>query len=378
MRYSNVFKESLLQKFNGQMNAMVNLGYDVWYIRWDGINFYLVNINTGLQKFMFRAKAMKQSVYYHSFYYIDLFNIARKVIEEYKFDYIYVRMMPMFKSAKNFMKRCNSENIKVVLEIPTYNYGEEQKEEKRLFVKVGTLVTNYYRKKINEYISLYTIIGRKEEGEFNGKSAININNGIDLSQVPQKQTFDLKEGCLQLIGVASMRFWHGYDRVIRGLAQYHNRTAIRIHLVGPDCDGSLHAWESLIRKYNLENEIVIHGPIYGKKLDELFECCHIGLGSLGLFRIQMENGAVLKLREYMARGIPFIYSGKDPSISKDFPYALHVSNSDEALDFEEIVSFVRQIQKKKDVPQKMRNYAYENMSWEKEFSKIMEVLDKIE
>ena len=41
MKYPTCLDENLKRKFNGQMNACIQLGYEVWFIEWNGKYFFL-------------------------------------------------------------------------------------------------------------------------------------------------------------------------------------------------------------------------------------------------------------------------------------------------------------------------------------------------
>lgn len=376
MKYTTVFKESLLQKFDGQMEGMKNLGYEVWYIEWDGEKFYLVNWNSKYRKLIRAVKCFNKEQYFHTFYFIDLYKLAKKVINKNGFTYVYMRRMPVFLSTISMANMVKKIGTKLIVEIPTYNYKNEQKKEKRILRKIATKISEHIWNKLNDKIDLYSIIGREESGDYLGRPAVNISNGIVVDRIKPKCTLPYDGNHLELIAVASMCYWHGYDRLIKAISEYTGNVKVRLHLVGPDGDGSLIQWKGLVKKLNLEKSVVIHGPMYGEQLDNLFDRCHLGIGSLGLYREKMEVGAILKNREYMARGIPFVYAGRDYNIELDFPYALQLENADSPIDIKNIVEFATRVLNNDKITYKMRNYANKNMSWESELRKVLEAAEK--
>ncbi len=65
---------------------------------------------------------------------------------------------------------------------------------------------------------------------------IQISNGIDAKAISIRQKVAADEN-IHLIGVATLSFWHGYDRVIEGLHKYYkngnpNRKELFFHIVG--------------------------------------------------------------------------------------------------------------------------------------------------
>lgn len=374
MKYTTIVKESLQQKFNGQMEAMKALGYEVWFLEWNGTAFYLVNWNNKHKKFIKRARCHNIEWYFHTLYFVDLYESIIKVINENSIDIVYMRSMPAFIRTVSMAKRLKDNQVKFVVEIPTYNYKNERKNEKKLFRKIALNLSEQIWKKINPYVDLYSIIGREKDGEYWGRPAINISNGIDVKQIKPKQYLPFDGIKLEMIAVASMCYWQGYDRMIKAIASYSGNVLIRLHLVGPDSDGSREKWEKMADELNLTDQIIFHGPVYGDRLDELFDGCHLGVGSLGLYRKGMRVGAILKNREYMARGIPFIYVGEDYNIDRGFPYALQIENADTPIKMEAIIQFAAQTLSETTVSDRMRSYADSKMSWKNEMQKVMEAI----
>ena len=87
-----------------------------------------------------------------------------------------------------------------------------------------------------------------------------------------------------------------------------------------------------------------------------------------IHRKGMEYSKSLKNREYCARGIPFFYAEIDEDFEgKDFIYK--VPADDDPIDIEEIINFV--VNNKFDAA-KIRSYAFENLTWERQFEKVLQ------
>lgn len=372
-KYATFIKESLIQKFNGQMDALISLGYEVWYVEWDGSYTWLVNRNQGIRHKITSTKTKNKESFYHTFYFPRLYKDIKKIVKNKKFDYVYMRKMPLFPSALAMGKEIRKQDAKLVFEIPTYSYIDEWKKITSLLRRVFLRFSESLEKMFNKYISLYTIMGRDEEGEFRGKPALNIKNGINVKAIKKKEISNSEE--IHLIAVASMCYWHGYDRVINGLALYEGDRKVILHMVGPDGDGSLSEWKTLVNKLEIEKKVVFHGKVYGNELDQLFDKCNVAISTLGLYRQNTNSSGVLKSREYMARGIPFVYAGVDVSFDSDFLYAKKVANDNSNINIEEIISFFDKV-RNDDYSQIMRQYAEDNMSWENEFIKVMSFFKK--
>ena len=98
-------------------------------------------------------------------------------------------------------------------------------------------------------------------------------------------------------------------------------------------------------------------------LDALIARCDVGVGSLGMYRFGITQGMTLKLREYMARGLPFLSAVEDPALPDDPAFALRVPNDDTPIDMAQVVAFGKNAKRDADVSRRMRAHAMETMSW---------------
>lgn len=369
MKYPICLKENLKKKFDGQMNACVRLGYEVWYIEWDGEYFYIVCKNTKKKEKIFPCKTVISiEKYYHSLYFIDLYRAGCRILKKKQFDYIYMRFMVFFSPVVKMVTR-RGKNTKLIMEIPSYPFEDEYRKEKRFLRKLGFKLSNHYRKKVFSEVDLFTLCGKPSNGFAYGKPALNIINGIDVDNIPlRKPRLDEKE--VHILLLASMCNWHAYDRMIEALKTYQSDKIIRFHFVGEDGDGSLKEWKRMVEEYGLTEKILFHGALYGAQLDEMIDTSDIGIGTLGLYRNNASNGATLKAREYMSRGLPFVFAGYDQAIGEDFPYVMRVSNDDTPLVMEKVIEFAIKFKNCEAIPSYMREYAREHMSWDGEFRKI--------
>jgi glycosyltransferase involved in cell wall biosynthesis len=161
-----------------------------------------------------------------------------------------------------------------------------------------------------------------------------------------------------------MSGWHGNDR---SCARWRLTGATRTcasSSPAADGDGSLKTWRALTEELGLTDRVAFRGPLYGPELDELIARCDVGVGSLGMYRYGLSRGMTLKLREYMARGLPFISAVDDPALPPDAAFALRVPNDDTPVDMEAVVAFARRAKSDAALGEAMRAYARERLSWE--------------
>lgn len=240
-------------------------------------------------------------------------------------------------------RKLNKNGISIYIEIPTFPYDYEFRHQWILYKdKIMRRFLKKYVKKIFTY---------SNHSEIFNIPCINISNFIDPELISKKKDYS-KNNEINLIAVASVRFWHGYDRVIEGLNNYYrnnsiNKKIIRFHMVG---DGDiLKFYHHLVEQYHLEQYVIFYGRKAGKDLDKIYDICDIAIDSLGRHRSGVYYNSSLKGKEYMMKGLPII-SGVETELDKmkGYPYYLRVSSTDEALDIEKVIQFYNNIYKNQD------------------------------
>lgn len=282
---------------------------------------------------------------------------------------VYIRYIhfanPFFIS---FLKKVKRRGITILLELPTYPYDQEY-QNALLPSKIAFLIERFYRKKFEKYVA--RIITLSNDNFILKIPTIKINNGIDIGSlnITQKR----KSGNqIHIIAVATISYWHGYDRVIEGLHNYYSNSALNLkkvffYIVGDGSDAESIRYRKLVEKYNLTEYVNFYGRRSGKELDYIFNESDVAVGCLGCHRKGMNYSKSLKNREYCARGIPFFYSETDEDFEgKDFIFK--VTPNDDPIDINTIIKFV---ENNKFDASKIRHYAIENLTWDLQFEKIV-------
>ncbi len=368
MRYPLEEAYNLKQKFDGQMQAVVNLGYHVFHFAYDKKYIYLVDVNADTKTMVAKTTLGGFGKYRSTFGFFDLFRCLEKVLKNQNFDFIYMRQKVIGGAAISAFKKHKTSGGKLIVEIPSYGSVEQSLSFFRTVVKK---VLDSSAKKLPEYVDLYTIIGTDTLTEYEGKKAICISNGVCVEKYPlhKKQPSD----DIHILALASMRDWHGFDRLITGLSEYNGETAVYIEMVGNDGDGSLTKWKNLSEDLGVSEYVSFHGGKYGAELDKMIDMCDIGAASLGMHRTQFEGSAsVLKVREYTARGIPFICAYNDSALDGSEPFVLQIARDDSPVDIDAVVNFTKELYKNSKLNEEIRAFADIRMSWEAQFEKILE------
>lgn len=290
-------------------------------------------------------------------------------------NFIYVRhFFPITKSLISFFKKIKQSNshCQIFYEIPTFPYDKEASSFKQ---RLSLLIDILYRRKLKKYID--HVLTFTSDKEIFGMKTLHIENGIDISRVGLAGYDETKKDEIHLIAVANFNFWHGYDRLIEGLHIYYktpNSKKVFIDFVGNDNAG----YKALVDKYSLNEYVKLHGALYGKDLDNVFNNKDIAISSLGDHRRNLFGiTSALKSREYLARGLPIVTSIRIDIIPDDFKYFLRVPEDDSPIDIQQIVDYVTELYFKNDrssVTKEIRTFAEKYCSMDYSMRSVAEYI----
>lgn len=366
MRYPLDGWDNLKNKFDGQMAAVKELGHEAYCIGWDGTGMWLCH--GGERTLLRRCRLSGIPAYSKTLLYVDLMDALRLASQRRAFDLIYMRFMPVFHNAPKVLRLVKSRGAKLILEHPTYPFSNG-KTTSLLRRPVFAYNERVFRR-VEPLIDLYTLIGEPCGGSLNGVPAMNILNGVDVERLTPHEP--RAEDEIGLLALASMSRWQGYDRLIQALARYEGAQRVVIHMVGGEGDGSLAHWRRMAQELGVTDRVIFHGELFGEALDCVAAECDIGIGGLGLYRKGQFRSMTLKLREYMARGLPFVYAVDDPSVPDEPRFCLRLPNDDSPLDMEKIVDFALRTRGDRQAPSEMRAYARRHMSWSGVLERVLE------
>ena len=265
----------------------------------------------------------------------------------------------------HMVRQMKAAGMKVVMEIPTYPYDSEYKAQrmsKQIFQ--DKIFRNYLAKELDAIVTF------SDYPQIFGQRTIRISNGIDFGHVNMKTTMNDTSQSLNLIGVAEIHRWHGFDRLVRGLAAYYSQPQnyiVKFHVVGYFYSAEGEAdFKQLIADNRMEDYVILYGKKHGEELDKLFNICDFGIGSLGRHRVGIQKIKTLKNREYAARGIPFTYSETDSDFD-DRPYVLKMPANESPVDIQEIIRFHQNLSMS---PAEIRD-SIKELSWEHQMKRVI-------
>lgn len=292
---------------------------------------------------------------------------ARQVIADKRPESIYIRnISPITMEVVGFIKYCSRNDRRVYWEIPTYSEIQDRVRNAR---------TLYY-KLLHAYISLYltkNIAIAAEEG-LERKGYIFTTNGVNAGKIKLKER--TAHAHINLVCVATFDYWHGYDRLLEGLYNYYandaqsKSRAVYIHMVG---NGNVKPLQELTAKYGLDDYVTFHGVRLGGELDRIFDDMDVAIGNLGFHRRGVFADTSIKIREYCARGIPFITALNDSDFPQGFPFLKKVPADESPIDIGGVAAFYDEVAgSHPDFSGQMRRYAESHLTWEQKMKFIAE------
>ena len=360
-------KTGVSKKLSGQIAGFEKNGVTTTFIKRDDSGYWLTDGERNLIKV-----SDKQSKY--SYKIKD--EIAGRLREYYKNaelpDLLYCRGTRLFKGCRSLFSYLYQNSKYVVVEVPTV-----------IKLRNQTSLTEFV-KEIIDCLSMITlrhcinaVVVMSHDKKLYGIRTIKINNGIDSDKL--SMIVPEPHHGIHMLGVAMMQRLHGYERVIEGLHQYYttekNAENIILDLVGEGPETSV--YKALVEKYGLQEKVVFHGVLHGKSLDVLYNRCDIGIGAFGMYKSGLKNGSILKIKEYCAKGMPFIYACPEDTLDPPPYFCKMFSNDETPIDIKEVLAFYHGLEGELEKTRKeMRQFAEENLSWKKEMKTILDELDK--
>ncbi|MDN5215970.1 glycosyltransferase [Fulvivirgaceae bacterium BMA12] len=358
----------LAKKMFSQNNAFKKLGVET-----DLIHFKKGDILLN-DEVIFKKRNTKSPIKYIYDRHIRVYSTIIDRCELGDYDFLYIRYPlanPWLIKFLHKVKKLNK-NIIILLEVASYPYDLEKRSfNQRVFLMVDKLWRRLLKRDVDQVVTYADF-----DKIFGIPTLSTDNNGVDLDKIKLKKTQQHPKK-LTLIGVAGLSIWHGYERIIKGVAEYYkqrqeeNQVDLSFLIVG---DGpEFQNLSNLIDELNINNHVRLVGQKRGKELDDLFDQCQVAAASFGLHRLNIQSGSTIKVREYCARGIPFILSYDDIGLGNDFKYALKFPANDDPIDINQVIEFYDN-KSGESVSREIRAYAAQNFTWE---VTIKPVYDKI-
>lgn len=295
-------------------------------------------------------------------------------------DFIYLRRMTADASYVDFFRKIKKKypNCKTMIEIPTYPYFRDSyfHNAKHLFRSLPYYLKDcIYTRKLEGCVDRVITFSQKEK--IYGIPTIRTMNGINVASCRVVSSTE-SDDTINLISVAMLAPHHGYERIIQGLHNYYENGGKRnivYHCVGYGEEYDY--YNELVQKYGLSDHVVLYGKKAGEELDEIYNIMHIAMDSFGAYKEHIYYHSSLKVREYIARGLPVV-SGVKSDVFIKYPteYYLEYPNDPTSLDMNKIVDFYDRIYVGNDDAKSVHQAIHEYAARTVDYSIVMkEVID---
>ena len=333
------------------------------------IDFYYINPDKEIKQDNFKSIKIKYSsqVFLNKMLFkLNLFNNIEKKIELEKYDYIVLRY-PLVDSF--FWTFINKYGYKIISEHHT-NEIAELFSSPRIFDKLRAfneaLFSKYYLAKVRAIIGVtdeitYLEVKKSKCIHIPHKT---ISNGINLDKVEFTKFKKFDGKTLDIIFVASYFYpWHGLNIILDALENYNGSVKINLNLVG-----EVSKKDKIIISNLKNNKVKINllGKKDGKDLDDIFYNSTIAISTIAISTIaistkKMKQACPLKTREYIARGIPFIYGYEDVDLKGNEKFVFKINPNN--LDFNQIIDFANKVSQDENISFEMRDFAMKNLDF---------------
>lgn len=297
-------------------------------------------------------------------------------------DYVYFRRplcttMHTLEALKKIRRR--NPATKIIMEVPTYPYDKELLCQKKLWPFY--LKDIFSRRRLKKYVDRIAVF--TSDKTIFGIPALRFTNGVDLKKIVPRTPAEEKGPVIRMIIVSSFEDWHGYDRILKSLGRYYQKSSGQkenffLHIVG---DGQMAGlYQKIVSQYGLSERVTFYGKLHGEKLDEVYNMADIGVDVFGMHRKNNDISCSLKSREYFAKGLPVISGCRIDLLEgmEGFPFFKRFPNDESLIDMEEVGAFYHSVYdgvKTAKVVEEIRNFADKTCSIEKGMKSIIEYID---
>ena len=291
-------------------------------------------------------------------------------------DFVFIRHAGADRQFVRFLKwiRETYPACRIVVEIPTYPYMKEHLASIVNWLLLPAELFN--RRKLKKYVDRFFVYC--QEKDIFGIRTIRSMNGINVDSIVPVES-ELSD-TINLIAVAHMQHYHGYERIIKGIAAYYRSgpdRKVELFLVG---DGSeLEKYRQLVQKERIGEHVHFCGKLIGDDLKKAFQNAALAIEALGYYKIGLHVSTTLKVREYLAYGLPVISGNQVDVFNRyPFPYHLEFPNDDSAINVRDIIAFydrIYQERSRREISEEIHRYAKEHVDISMTMKPLLDYLE---
>jgi glycosyltransferase involved in cell wall biosynthesis len=237
-------------------------------------------------------------------------NLLLEKILPWKPDMLYLR----FSWPYPFINRIVSE-FPSIMEINSDDYAEIKSYLLKQKQYIRFIYYLFSRNRFYSRLSGFVFLSNELKIYFSRykKLGVVISNGIDIDKISPSQAPNNNSPRLFFMGTPGQS-WHGIDKICVIAKHY---PTWQFELVG------VTASEVVAPPTNMH----FHGHLNNEKYSDILSKSDVAIATLALHRKNMNEASPLKVREYLAHGLPTILGYKDTDFPDGAPFLLQLPNA---------------------------------------------------
>lgn len=362
LQFSGIWKKIL-----GQVGSLEELGYETHYTGMDenGLTLYT---SCGEERKPIGAgrwrKRQKEAA-----------RALCGIIQTGAYDVVYIKGLLTNPCFVKIACTAKKKGCKTIFEVATFPYGREYRRLIREDLKAGNirglagrfLELAYHAMAVplmRFYTDLLILFGNPKKNLW-GIPVYSAENGIrvkDVPLIPERP----RDGRLVLIGVTGTTAVHGYDRVIAGISEYYRSSSqekrkLLFKIVGNN--ETILPLKAQAQRLGIEDQVQFCGYCRDEMLFEAYRESDVAVSCLACHRTGLTYASPLKLREYCAAGIPFIYAYGEKMLNENTPFAMRLPAGEEPVCMENVISFYDRCRRMPHLREEERRFAETHYDW---------------
>jgi glycosyltransferase involved in cell wall biosynthesis len=259
---------------------------------------------------------------------------ARTLVRELDPDVVYVRPFPL--GWVFLLRHLRRAGVPYVLELNTLTAAEFRSHGQPL---KGRLYEWFDGVSIRHAAGIVTVTDEISAWAIRisgvRKPTLVAGNGVDLERLPPapdkaranvRARLGVSSGTLVLAMAGFASPSHGFDRAIAMLA--HLERDSELWLIGTDSPDVSARAKEMARELNVSGRLRVFPRLDPAELAELLGAADIGVGALAIDRKGMAEAQPIKVRLYLAYGLPVLYNHRDPKLDGALSFVSYVPSTE--------------------------------------------------
>jgi len=272
---------------------------DVPAVGWEDLRVQIFSATPGAPRWMRALTRMQQ---------------VRRLVEavqQWGPNVVYLRYSVHYPALSGLLR-----NLPVVLEVNTNDLDEYALQLDPIRFLYHRLTRGLLLKSVRGIVFVTGELQRLPAFDRWGKASIVIGNGVALGRFERAPAPAGGRPRLVFVGEPGLP-WHGVDKIVE-LARRE-----------PGWEFDIVGLQRGVADHDLCNvpNLSFHGYLTGEEYQAVMRRADVGIGTLALHRNRMNEACSLKVRDYLAIGLPVIIGHADPDLDPDSWFVLRLSNT---------------------------------------------------